>query len=70
MQNLKDVTSAEELELGLITSLTMDDPYGNFRTKYKDHNGNNIAITMTEFYTSVKGKRGKKWAHMIMPKAE
>lgn len=43
----------------------IDDPYGNFRTDYKDHKGNDIFITNDEFFTIFKGSEDYKWAHLI-----
>lgn len=43
----------------------IDDPYGDFRTDYKDHRGNDIFITNDEFFTIFKGSEVSKWAHLI-----
>lgn len=43
----------------------IDDPYGNFRTDYKDFHGNDIHITNDEFFTIFKGSEDYKWAHLI-----
>lgn len=43
----------------------IDDPYGNFRTDYSDHHGNDIFITNDEFFTIFKGTETSKWAHLI-----
>ena len=43
----------------------IDDPYGNFRSDYADHHGNDIFITNEEFVTIFKGTETTKWAHLI-----
>lgn len=50
-----------------ITHFIIDDPYGNFRTQYEDHRGNNIEITNEEFMAIFKdiGDRERKWAHIV-----
>lgn len=48
----------------------IDDPYGNFRTDYKDRRGNNIVITEDEFFTIFKGSELYKWAHLIQPRSK
>jgi uncharacterized protein YvpB len=46
----------------------IDDPYGDFRTDYKDHHGNDIFITNDEFMTIFKGGETYKWAHLVSKK--
>ena len=50
-----------------ITHLIIDDPYGNFRTEYQDHRGNNATITKDEFIAIFKptGNESIKWAHLV-----
>jgi hypothetical protein len=50
-----------------ITHFIIDDPYGNFRTDYKDQHGNNIRITRDEFIAifNPTGNEGVKWAHLL-----
>ncbi len=50
-----------------VTHFIIDDPFGDFRTDYADHHGNNIRITRDEFVGIFKpgGDDGIKWAHLI-----
>ena len=52
-----------------ISHFIIDDPFGNFRTNYKDTRGNNIKITVEEFTRFFKDTESKthKWAHIITP---
>lgn len=35
---------------GVVDRFLIDDPYGNYHTKYKDHNGDNIGMPIEDFY--------------------
>ncbi len=50
-----------------ITHLIIDDPYGNFRTDYQDHRGNDIRITWDDFTVifNPTGNETVKWAHLV-----
>ncbi len=48
------VVGYEDSEEGSITSLIIDDPYGNPFTGYKDRNGNDITIDIPTFNKKVK----------------
>lgn len=43
----------------------IDDPFGNWKTDYIDHRGNDIMLTNDEFLTVFKGTYASKWAHLI-----
>lgn len=62
----KSVTS-EEIDVSSIGKLIIDDPYGDFRTNYKSHKGNDIQLDVTEFNSIFKtqGDLRKKWAHLV-----
>lgn len=48
--------------------LLLDDPYGDWRTGYHDHRGNDTPMAPTDFMQIMKpaGSR-RKWAHRIVP---
>lgn len=50
-----------------ITDYIIDDPYGNFRTDYTDHRGNDTIMSQDEFTTTFKpvGNEKIKWAHLV-----
>ncbi len=50
-----------------VTHFIIDDPFGDYRTDYADHHGNNIMITRDEFVEVFKpgGDDEVKWAHLI-----
>lgn len=53
-------------DLSAITHIIIDDPYGDYTTGYRDHRGNNILMTLSEF-VNIFHARGsyKKWAHFV-----
>ena len=52
-----------------ITGFIIDDPFGNFRTSYKDPRGNNIHLSKKEFLKIFKSidNKSHKWAHVVRP---
>ncbi len=58
-----------ETNLDLVKSVIIDDPWGNIHSDYRDHNGNNVELTLAAFnhYTREYDHVGKKWAHIIDP---
>lgn len=48
--------------------LIIDDPWGDFRDKYKTQQGNDIPLTAAQWSEMLKPvNQGKKWAHLIAP---
>jgi len=44
----------------------IDDPWGNYHTDYKDHNGKGIRMPMADFAKIMKPQSSeKKWAHIV-----
>ncbi|MCL2808646.1 MAG: C39 family peptidase [Treponema sp.] len=44
----------------------IDDPWGNHKTDYKDHNGKGVRLPLADFTRIMKPRSGaKKWAHLI-----
>lgn len=53
---------------GLTDRFIIDDPYGNWKTRYLNIHGNNISMTREEFISIMKEQNNtKKWAHIIRP---
>ncbi|MDC7225203.1 MAG: hypothetical protein PQJ61_00400 [Spirochaetales bacterium] len=63
------IDDEKEPSIDNVSHFIMDDPFGNFRTDYRDTRGNNIKITVDEFIRFFKDtkSRTKKWAHIIRP---
>lgn len=51
-----------------LSAFIIDDPYGDFRTGYQDHHGNNIVVPEDDFISIFKPVgQLQKWAHIIKP---
>jgi hypothetical protein len=50
-----------------ITYLLIDDPYGDYKTSYRSHRGNNIPLPIEEAQTILKpiGIKDKNWAYLV-----
>ncbi len=63
-QNILKITSPKDVILTSVTSMIIDDPYGNWHTAYKDQRGNNIYLKLTDFmYLTNKQRVNQKWMH-------
>ncbi len=61
----------EQIAFEDIESVIVDDPYGDFYTDYRNHEGANIHMDRADFLRIMK-KTGSayKWAHLIRPFSE
>ena len=66
-RNIMDVRSPSEIDLKLVESFIIDDPYGDWHTGYNDHHGNNIEFSPTNFNNIFRVQKNmlKKWAHLV-----
>lgn len=66
-QDLTFISSPEDIDLSRVSSVLMDDPYGNFATHYIEKNGDDIEVALRIFINSTRtlGKETGKWAHYI-----
>jgi hypothetical protein len=66
-QNREEIQSATSIDLSRIVAIIVDDPYGNYYTRYQDHRGNNIHFELDVFHdlTNVSNADGNKWMHII-----
>ena len=64
----QDVLTADSIDLTQITDIIVDDPFGSYKTKYQDVNGNDIRVPYKDFLTITREYNStKKWAHVILP---
>jgi len=55
-----------DARFGDLDCLYIDDPYGNYHTGYKDHQGNDVSILPRDFMQIIKQpKARRKWAHIV-----
>lgn len=67
-QNILSASSPADIDLNKVTSIIVDDPFGNYKTKYQDVNGNDISVTLVDFKVICREFNSDiKWAHMILP---
>jgi len=55
------------IDISSISEVIIDDPYGDYRTEYINHHGNNVALSISDFNFIFKkqGDLHNKWAHVI-----
>lgn len=65
--DLSEADSPARVDLSIVTKIIIDDPWGDVRTGYRDHDGNDVALSVQEFdrLTREYGCPGRKWAHLI-----
>lgn len=66
-QDLKAVKTPQEIQLSAVKSILVDDPYGNYATKYKNPDGDDIVVPYADFIkiTRTQGMSTQKWAYLI-----
>ena len=64
LQHEGDWHSEKDINLDLIETVWVDDPYGNWHTGYKDPNGNNVAFRLDELDKLTNIPNGQKWMHV------
>ncbi|MDT8297887.1 MAG: hypothetical protein RQ801_06280 [Spirochaetaceae bacterium] len=54
-------------DAGETVGVIIDDPYGDWRTDYTDHRGNDVEMSLMEFAGVFRpcGKEEVKWAHLV-----
>jgi len=66
-QDLSTVKTVDEIDLAQVQSIIVDDPYGNYATKYQDPNGNDVVVPYKDFiaFTNTLGSETSKMVHLI-----
>lgn len=66
-QHESDLGSLTDINLGCVQNMIIDDPFGDYRTGYKDHRGNDINISLDEFngITHKHDRADAKWIHVF-----
>jgi len=66
-QDLSQISSREDIDLSQVESIIVDDPYGNYATKYQDPNGNDVVVPYKDFisFTNTLGSETAKVVHFI-----
>lgn len=69
-ENMLLVNSPEEIDVSKITGFNIDDPYGDYHTKYKSDKGDNVVMSRSDFFAILNepGCFTAKRAHLIKPK--
>jgi hypothetical protein len=65
--DMEKISNPADITLADVSHVLIDDPYGDYRTNYKDHNGDDIKIPLDEFIklTNSSGSATQKWCHFI-----
>lgn len=67
--NQTDIESVEnptQIKLDMIDKMIIDDPYGDYNTKYRSFKGNGVMFTLEKFTWLIKEYSiNKKWAHFL-----
>ncbi len=66
--NVLHVPNPTIIQPELLVSMIIDDPYGDYRTGYREHHGNDVVVPMRDFirFTKELDSRMRKWAHFIL----
>ncbi len=65
-QDIDSVTSPQDIDLSLISDIIIDDPFGDYTSKYQNTDGNDIHVPTLDFISICREyDSGLKWAHMI-----
>jgi hypothetical protein len=61
------VKKNEDIDLNLMTNIIMQDPYGDYRTGYKEKNGKDIPVPFIEYVnnTRVSASYNEKLVHLV-----
>jgi len=71
MANLpEDYDTSEGIERTEVKSFIIDDPYGDYKTRYMSHQGNNVDVPYGAFMrmTNFRNEPDRKWAHLYIGK--
>ena len=65
-QRENQITKPTDVDLTKVKNFIVDDPYGDWHTKYKDQNGNDIKFTFEQFNDLTRNYNADdaKWAHV------
>lgn len=57
-----------DIDLDQVVNIIIDDPFGDYRTLYKDQKGNDVLVPLKDFVKITKehGSVSRKWAHFIL----
>ena len=70
LQHIQDIRGISSIDLSLIESVIVDDPYGKYPYVDKKPNGNNTGFSLDKFneLTNTSNQDGRKWLHIISDK--
>lgn len=66
-QDLSEIASPEEVDIGKIKKIIIDDPWGDYSTGYKDHDGNDVSLPVKQFLDLTFGRNKVKTVQMYYP---
>ena len=67
-ENVLDARDPRGIAIDLMVSFIIDDPYGDYRTGYRDARGNDVIVPFRDFIriTKEQGSVSRKWVHFIV----
>lgn len=67
-EDILQAKTARDINLDLMVSMIVDDPFGDYRTGYRDPRGNDVIVPFRDFIriTKEQGSVSRKWAHFIL----
>lgn len=68
-ENIEQITDELEIDVDAITGFWIDDPYGDYRTRYASKLGNDILMPRADFFAMINesGVFTAKRSHVIVP---
>lgn len=71
-EELHSIAGPDELDISLVENFIIDDPYGDYTTRYKSHSGNDVIMPLSDVYDILKesGNTQVKRAHIVRPRVQ
>jgi len=71
-QDISALTTKDKIDLTKISTIIIDDPYGDYRTNYTSDKGNDIEVPYKVFLANTKNlsREDNKWVHLIEPRSQ
>lgn len=67
-ENILQAKDTRDIDLDLMVSMIVDDPYGDYRTGYRDQRGNDVIVPFRDFIriTKEQGSVSRKWVQFVL----
>jgi hypothetical protein len=66
-QNIDEINVSDDVDITKIKTIIMDDPWGDYTSQYKNHDGNDVTLPVENFLSLTFGKSKVKTMQMYYP---